>query len=63
MKVPLCSKVATDQEAGSFATKSPHHTSLLLLQKWHFSKFLRLQKILPIAEFNKRHSQLVTALN
>ena len=49
MKVPLCSKVAADQEAGRFATKSPHHNSLLLLQKRHFlKKFLHLQKILLI---------------
>ena len=61
--MPLCSKVAADQEAGRFATKSPHHNSLLILQKWHFSKFLHLQKIFTDnTECNKCHCQLVATL-
>ena len=44
VKVPLCSKVVADQEAGRFATKSPHHNSLLILQKRHFLKVLTFTK-------------------
>ena len=62
MEVPLCSKVAADQEAGRFATKSPHHNSLVILQKRHFLKVLTFTKDLLITEFNKCHCQLVATL-
>ena len=60
--MPLYSKVEADQEAGKFATKSPHRKFLLVLQEWHFSKFLHLQTFTDNTEFNKLRSQLVTAL-
>ena len=62
VQVPLCSKVAADQEAGKFATKSPHHNSLLILQKWHFLKVLTFTKdFTDNTECNKHHCQLVAS--
>ena len=61
--MPLCSKVVADQEAGRFATKSPHHNSLLILQKRYFLKVLTCTKdFTDNTECNKCHCQLVASL-